>query len=185
VDSALGAKANLPEIPIEVVDSRGTAMMLGFPVLEAARAAEDGAGLQAVADKARVTAEKAHIYFVVDTLEYLHRGGRIGGASKFLGSMLNLKPILELREGVVTSFTKVRTRRKAISKLFSLLEEQVAGGNAAHMAVLNVDAVEEATRIRDELRARFRPVELFESELSPVLGAHVGPGTVGVAFYVE
>lgn len=185
VDSALGAKVNLPDIPIEIVDSRGTAMMLGFAALEAARTADDGAGLQEVADRARAIAEKAHVFFVVDTLEYLHRGGRIGGAAKFLGSALNLKPILELRDGVVKPLTKVRTRRKAIEKLFSLLEEQVAGGGPAHMAVINVDAIDEATQIRDELRTRFQPVELVESEVSPVIGAHVGPGTVGVVFYVE
>ena len=81
--------------------------------------------------------------------------------------------------------TKVRTRRKAIDRLFSLVDEQTDGGRGAHMAVLNVDAVEEAAEIRDELRARFDPVELIESEVSPVIGAHVGPGTVGVVFYVE
>ena len=93
VDSALGAAANLPDIAIEVIDSRASAMMLGFPVIEAAKVAAAGGDIQAVADRARTVAEKSHIYFVVDTLEYLHRGGRIGGAAKLLGSALNLSLI--------------------------------------------------------------------------------------------
>ena len=113
VDSALGAAANLPDLDIEVIDSRATSMMLGFPVLEAAKVADAGGSLEEVAARAREVATKSNIYFVVDTLEYLHRGGRIGGAAKLLGSALNLKPILALRGGFVTSIAKVRTRRKA------------------------------------------------------------------------
>jgi DegV family protein with EDD domain len=185
VDSALGAKANLPDVDIEVIDSRATAMMLGFPALEAAKVAKAGGDLQAVADRAREVAGKSNILFVVDTLEYLHRGGRIGGAAKFLGSALNLKPILGLQNGVVTSLTKVRTRRKALEKLYELLGQQIGEGDAVHMSVLNVAALEEAARVRDELIARFNPVEISITEASPVIGAHVGPGTVGVSFFVE
>ncbi len=185
VASATGAAANLPDLAIEVVDSLGAAMMLGFPVLEAAKVAAAGGDLQAVTDRAKEIAAKSHIYFVVDTLEYLHRGGRIGGAAKLLGSALNLKPILELSDGKVTPVTKVRTQRKALAKTYDLLGEQIAKGDKVHMSVLNVAAPEAAERFRDELVARFDPVEIIMTEASPAIGAHVGPGTVGVSFYVE
>jgi DegV family protein with EDD domain len=185
VASATGAAANLPDLAIEVIDSQATAMMLGFPVLEAAKVAAAGGDLQAVTDRAKEIAAKSHIYFVVDTLEYLHRGGRIGGAAKLLGSALNLKPILELSDGKVTPVTKVRTQRKALAKTYDLLREQIAEGDKVHMSVLNVAALEAAERFRDELVARFDPVEITMTEASPAIGAHVGPGTVGVSFYVE
>ncbi len=185
LDSARAAQANLPDIAIEIIDSKAASMMLGFPVLAAARAAEAGESLQAVADAGRELVGKTRIMFVVATLEYLHRGGRIGGAAKLLGSALQLKPILEISGGMVRPMTKVRTRRKALEKVHELLAEQVKAGDRVHMAVINVAAGEDAARFKDELEARYRPVELMVSECSPAIGAHVGPGTVGVAYYVE
>jgi DegV family protein with EDD domain len=185
MDSAVAAAANLPDVPINIIDSRGTSMMLGFPVLAAARAAASGGDLETVAAAAQELVGKAHIYFVVDTLEYLHRGGRIGAAAKLLGSALNLKPILEIQDGIVKPLTKVRTRRKALDKLFELLQGELGTGRPVHMAVINVAAAAEAESLRKELEARFQPVEIMSTEVSPVIGAHAGPGTVGVAFYAE
>jgi len=185
VNSAVNAAANRPDIPIEIIDSRGVSMMLGFTVLAAARAAAAGEDLQGVAEAVRAMMGRAHVYFVVDTLEYLHRGGRIGAAARLFGSALNLKPILEMRDGAVTPLTKVRTRRKSLTKMLDLLDEKLAGSERVHMAVVNINASEEAARVREELQERYRPVELLESECSPVVGAHSGPGTVGVAFYAE
>jgi DegV family protein with EDD domain len=185
VDSARGAAANLPDMDIRIVDSRGTSMMLGFGVLEAARAAAAGKDADAVIAAARQVLEKTRLYFVVDTLEYLHRGGRIGGAQKLLGSALNLKPILELRDGTVQAVTKVRTRRKALGTLLSFLDEQIAKGDRVHMSVINMAALEEARALRDDLVSRYHPVEITINDVSPAIGAHAGPGTVGVVFYVE
>ena len=185
IKSAKSAAASLPDIPIEIVDSRGTSMMLGFPALAAARAAAEGGDLSAVAEAARALVGKSHLYFVVDTLEYLHRGGRIGSAAKFLGSALNLKPILEIEDGKVEAKLKVRTKRKALLKVFDLLQEHFQEGDRIHMAVFNVAALAEAERFRDELVTRFQPIEIMLTEVSPVIGAHAGPGAVGVAFYTE
>ncbi len=185
VASAQAAAAELPEIPIEIVDSQSVSMGLGFPVLAAARAAAEGADLKAVADTARKMVEKTGLYILVGTLEYLRRGGRISGAAWLLGSALNLKPILEFREGILEPVAKVRTRSKALRKLYQLLEEQVSGGERVHMAVLNAAAVEEAAVVKAEVQERFKPVELLEALVSPAIGVHAGPGTVGVAFYVE
>jgi DegV family protein with EDD domain len=160
-------------------------MMLGFCVLAAARAAAAGESLQMVADAARALVDQVHVYFIVDTFEYLRRGGRIGAAAKLLGSALNLKPVLEISDGIVKPVAKVRTRRKALQKVCELLEAQLAGRGRIHMSVLNVAAREEAARFREELEARFDPVEMIEAECGPVVGAHAEPGTVGVAFYTE
>lgn len=185
LDSARAAAAEMPDLTIEIIDSRGVSMNLGFPALAAARAAAAGGDLETIANAARALIGKTSFYFVVDTLEYLHRGGRIGAASKWLGSILNLKPILEIREGRIQPVAKVRTRRKAQAKVYELIEEQLAGRGKVHMAVVDAAAPEEADRFRAELEARFKPVEMVQTVCSPAIGAHAGPGMVGVAFYAE
>lgn len=185
LNSAQTAALSLPELPIEIIDSRAVSMQLGLIVLAASRTATAGGDLKTVAATARALIDRTHVYFVVDTLEYLHRGGRIGAAAKLFGSALNLKPVLEVKDGTITPVARIRTRRKALDKLYELVEEQVAEGARAHMAVLHVAAPEEAARVREQLEARFDPVEMVACECGPVVGAHAGPGTVGVAFYVE
>jgi DegV family protein with EDD domain len=182
LNSARMAAESLPNVPIEIIDTRSVSLQMGFIVLAAARAAAAGGDLATVADVARAMIGQVHVYFVVDTLEYLHRGGRIGAAAKLFGTALNLKPVLEIRDGIVQPLTRVRTRRKALEKLHELLREQLAEGTPVRMAVLHVAAPEEATRLRAELEARFQPIEMIESECGPVVGAHAGPGTVAVAF---
>jgi DegV family protein with EDD domain len=185
VNSAQTAATSLPDLSIEVIDSRAVSMQLGLIVLEAARAAAAGQDLQAVAKVTRGLMAKTYVYFLVDTLEYLHRGGRIGAAARLFGSALNLKPVLEVNDGVVTPLARIRTRRKALRKLYELVEEKLAGEGRVHMAVLNIAAPDEAARVAEQLEARFQPVEMFNAQCSPVVGAHAGPGTVGVAFYKE
>jgi DegV family protein with EDD domain len=185
LNSAQMAAASLPDVPIEIIDSRAVSMMLGFQVLAAAQAAATGADRKAVADAARALIGRTRVYFVVDTLEYLHRGGRIGAAARLVGSALNLKPLLEIKDGIVTPLTRVRTRRKALNKVLELLKEQLGEGDRVHMSVLHVAAPEDAARFGEKLEAHFHPVEMIHTECGPVVGAHAGPGTVGVAFYVE
>ena len=185
VESACAAAARTPEISIEVIDSQAAGMMLGLPVIEAARSANRGDDVETVVQNTRHAIENTSVYFVVDTLEYLHRGGRIGGAAKLLGSALNLKPILEIREGSITAATKVRTKRKAVLKLYSLMEENIPPGSKVRFGTMHVNATDEMIAMHAELEQRFNPIELIGSECSPVIGAHVGPGTVAVAFQVE
>jgi DegV family protein with EDD domain len=185
VNSALTAVQNLPDLPIEIIDSRAVSMMLGFTALGAARAAAAGGDLQTVASAARELIDKVHVYFVVDTLEYLHRGGRIGGATKLFGSALNLKPLLEIKDGAVCPVAKIRSRRKALDRVYYLLDEQFRDGDRVHMSVLHVAAPDEAAEFRGQLVSRFDPVEMIETECGPVVGTHAGPGTVGVAYYAE
>jgi len=185
IDSARAAAANLPDIPVEIIDSRGCSMVTGYPALAAAQAAATGGDLQTVVNAARSLIGRIRMYFIVDTLEYLHRGGRIGTAAKLLGSALDFKPILQVWDGMVRPVTKVRTRRKALAKLYELLDEQLAEGAKVHMTVFHAAVREEAARLKEQLEARFHPVEMIETDCSPVMGAHGGPGMVGVVFYVE
>jgi DegV family protein with EDD domain len=185
LNSAWTAMQNLPDLPLEIIDSRGVSMMLGFCVLAAARAAAAGKSLHEVAETARSLIGRSHVYFVVDTLEYLHRGGRIGGAARLFGSTLNLKPLLEIKDGMVCPVAKIRSRRKALDRVYQLLDEQLSKDDRVHMSVLHVAAPQEAAEFRDDLVARYHPVEMIETECGPVVGAHAGPGTVGVAFYAE
>ena len=175
---ALGAVAS----KITIVDSHYTAMAMGFQVLLAVRAAEQGASLTdcvALVEKAR---EHVGVYFAVDTLEFLHRGGRIGGAQRFIGSALNLKPILALKDGCVEAEGRVRTKSKALDRLIELVAEHVKGKSNIHLATLHANAEKEARDLLDLASIKFGAIESVLSSVSPVVGTHAGPGTVGIAF---
>lgn len=182
IESANQAKALLPGSEIEIVDSYSTAMAMGYQVLSVARAAKDGANLlecKALAEKAR---QHTGVIFAVDTLEFLHRGGRIGGGARFLGTVLNFKPILELKDGKVEAVERVRTRRKSLERVIELVEERIAGRKPVRLAALHANAAEEAKVLLEEARARLKAEEVVFSEVSPVVGTHAGPGTIGIAF---
>lgn len=183
INSAMQARAALPaNAPIEIIDSRSTAMALGFQVLAVARAIEQGASFKeavALAERAR---EHTGVVFAVDTLEFLHRGGRIGGGSRFLGTALNIKPILELRNGRVEAVERVRTRKKSLNRVVELIGEQIGGRKPVRLAALNADCPDEALEILNEARQRFDAIEAINADLSPVVGTHAGPGTLGLAY---
>ena len=182
VDSAVQAKAAFPGASIEIVDTYTTAMALGFCALAAARAVQSGAGLAEAAQVARKAVECSGVIFVVDTLEFLHRGGRIGGASAFLGTALNMKPLLTLHEGKVEAIAKVRTKRKATERMLDIIEERIGSRTPVRIGTLQAAAEEEARELLKTSEARFHPVESVFSEVSPVIGTHVGPGTIGLAY---
>jgi DegV family protein with EDD domain len=184
MQSAIQARELLPQAAekISVVDSHSTAMAMGFQVLLAARAAQDGANLiecQRLAEKAR---EHTGVYFVVDTLEFLRRGGRIGGAQALLGSALNIKPILELRDGRIESVEKVRTKSKAMDRMIDLVSQHIAGRTPVRLATLHANAEPEARAVLATASLRLKPIESVFASVSPVIGTHAGPGTVGLAF---
>lgn len=182
MDSAVQARDMLPGAPIEIVDSTTIAMALGYLVLSAARAAEQGASLaecKALVEKGRAN---TGVVFAVETLEFLHRGGRIGGASRFLGTALNIKPILEVRNGKVEAIERVRTRKKSLQRLIELIEAQVGGRQPVRLATLHANAHEDAQELLDLASSRLKAVESVFSEVSPVIGTHAGPGTVGLAY---
>jgi DegV family protein with EDD domain len=167
---------------VENIDSNTTAMAMGFMALAAARAAVEGASLaecKALAEKAR---EHVGVYLTVDTLEFLHRGGRIGGAQRFLGTALNLKPILAIEDGRVEAVERVRTRGKALDRLVELVAEKCGGRSPVRMATLHADAEADAKVLLDKITPLVKPVESVFAAVSPAVGANAGPGTVGLAW---
>jgi DegV family protein with EDD domain len=184
VQSAMQAKELMGSAgeKVHVVDSQSVAMALGFQVLATARALEQGASLK----EAITLAEQSHQYtgvcFAVDTLEFLHRGGRIGGAQRFLGTMLNMKPILAIQDGRVEGVDRIRTKNKAQDRVLELITEKIAGRTPVRIATLHANAAEEARALLVRAEQALNPVESVFTEVSPTVGTHAGPGTVGLAF---
>jgi DegV family protein with EDD domain len=167
---------------VHILDSNATAMAMGFQVLAAARAVIDGASLadaKAVAEKAR---DHTGVYFAVETLEFLHRGGRIGGAQRLLGTALNMKPVLALIDGRVEAMERIRTKSKAIDRMLELVVEKVKGQTPIHLAALHANSQQEARNLLDRATREMNAAESILTDVSPVVGNHAGPGTVGLAY---
>jgi DegV family protein with EDD domain len=182
IDSACQALEFFPGAPIEIVNSRTVAMALGFQALMVARAAQEGASLAECKAMAEEAISHTGVVFTVNTLEYLHRGGRIGGGTRFLGTALNIKPILEVREGAIEAVERIRTRKKSLNRVVELIEERIGGQKPVRLASLHANAPEEAQFLLDQASARLDPVETVITVLSPVVGTHAGPGTLGLTF---
>lgn len=167
---------------VTLIDTETTAMAMGFQVLAVARAARDGASIEeckALAEKAR---SHTGVYLTVETLEFLHRGGRIGGAQRFLGTALNLKPILVVEGGRVEPVERVRTRGKALDRVVEIVAEKCAGKSPIRVATLHADSPNDAKYLLDKITPLVKPTESIFAAVSPAVGANAGPGTVGLAF---
>lgn len=184
--SAIQAQAELPTLNIELLDSRSVSMGLGFQALLAARAAQAGATPAEIREQIMEVRERMHVIFAVDTLDYLHRGGRIGGAARLLGTALNLKPVLTVHEGKVDALQKVRKRKKSLRRVIEIAEERLAGQHPAELCIVQAEADPgDLAQFETWVRERLRPERLYYTTLTPVVGTHGGPGTLGVAFYTE
>ena len=188
LDSAIQAKRAFPGARIELVDSLSTSMSMGFQVMAAARLAANGGSLQecmAVAEKAKA---QTGIYFAVNTLEYLKRGGRIGGAAAFLGTALKLKPLLELRDGQIEAVERVRTLSKTLDRLLDLVAIKLDNTEGPiRLCAVHANSFDEANQLLDKAVARFGSNLVAESliaDISPVIGTHAGPGALGLAWMV-
>lgn len=185
VNSAQIAAGGFNKVPVAVVDTHSTSAGLALVVQAALRAAEQGCTLQEVRQAAVEVIQRLHVFFMVDTLKYLHRGGRIGGAAHLFGSAFDIRPILCFdAEGKLDALERVRTRKKALARLGDLAEERL-GGRPARLSVLHADDPAAAEALRGCLAERFHLLESSVYEISPVIGVHVGPGTIGVAFYPD
>ncbi|MEJ2413073.1 MAG: DegV family protein [Anaerolineales bacterium] len=180
VNSALQAKTALNTDRIEIIDSRTAGMATGLQVVAAARTAASGGSLQDVTEVSKQAQLKTDVVFAVDTLEFLHKGGRIGGAKRFLGSMLNIKPILEMKDGAIDAADQVRTQKRALDRLMEIIEERSADASQLHMAVMHSNVPDQAQALLERIEAHFKPEDLYLAELSPVIGTHVGPGTLAI-----
>jgi len=180
----LGAEA-MGDYPIEIVDSRSASLGLGLLAVAAARYAAEGHDYHAVAAYVRTLVPRLRVMFVVDTLEYLHKGGRIGGAKRLVGSVLSIKPVLHLEDGQIEPLASIRTKSKAIQYMLDVVLDEMRGKSKIHAGVIHANAAEEALYIADKVRAEVTPNELIINELTPVIGANVGPGIVGMGYYTE
>lgn len=179
-DAARLAAQEVDPQRVRVVDSRSTAMGLGFSVLAAASSAETGSDLDAVAARAGHVAERTSTMFSVQTLDYLRRGGRIGTTTALLGTALAIKPLLHMRAGRIEALEKVRTTTRATARLVELSARSAASGPVA-VAVHHMAAPERAEQLAEQIRGRVPGCrECMVSEVGAVIGAHIGPGAVGV-----
>lgn len=183
IDSALMAQKHLSKYAIEVVDSKLTSAGLALLIKALVQARAKGANATQLTSLAYRIIDTAGIFFMVDTLKYLHKGGRIGGASRYLGGALDIKPILYLnQEGKIDALEKVRTKKKALQRLMDLAVEK-ADGKKACVGIIHAQAPEEAKAVQMALSERLDYAEMEIYELSPVIGTHVGPGTLGIALH--
>ena len=186
VDSAIAAKKELgdPENLI-VWNTNLVSMALTLMVLEVARAAEKGASLQECFEVAQDAYPRIGVYFTVNNLEYLHRGGRINTAKRLLGSALDLKPIMMIRDGKIELVESVRSQKKALSRMVDLIEKDIAGRSPVRIGPFHALAYDEMIAMEKLAVEKLHPIEIIRSEVSPVIGSHVGPGTVSMAYIVD
>lgn len=182
VHSAQAARALLPDASIEVIDSKVTSVPLGMAALAAARAVEAGKDRAEVLELLNAILSSTGIYFMVDTLEYLQRGGRIGRAQGLLGTLLNIKPILMLKDGQVTPFDKVRGRAKGLERLAGVLDEAAKQGPVKY-GITHGNTPELFAQLEEKLTARAGFGPDLSCRVGGVIGAHVGPSVIGFSFH--
>ena len=173
----------LPGLPIEVVDTLQVSMAHGWAVIEGARAARSGATLDKVSATARDVASKAVMIQTADTLRYLYLGGRIGRAQHLVGSLLNIKPLIGMQDGVIVALGKALSRRRVYQMMIDLMADAVGPSSRIKIAFMHAAAATEVGKLRTLVEGRFDCVESFVTELNPALGVHTGPGLVGLSFY--
>jgi len=179
--------AELVDVPVHVQDSKSNTMSLGWQVLAAARAREGGGDVQAMLSAAKQARNSLVLVISLDTLKFLHKGGRIGGASHFIGTLLNLKPQITVnhQSGEVEGGRRSRTRKKALIDLYSDFFTQIDSSKSLRVAVLHNAALEEAEESANRIQQEYHPEELVLGIVSPVLGVHTGPGAVAICGYTE
>lgn len=180
VPNAQAAARELAPDRIHVVDSRTTATALMNMVISAGEAVAAGKSVEEILSMLERMVQESCIYFSVDTLEYLHKGGRIGAASRFLGTLLNIKPILYVHEGKIQPLDKTRTTKKARKRIFDEVVQAV-GQRPSRVGVIHIQAEEAAQAMAELVREQLNCVSLHITEVGPVIGSHVGPGTLGLS----
>jgi DegV family protein with EDD domain len=182
IASAEQAKTLVPDANVEIVDGLSASMGTGWPMLKAAEAAKAGKSFKEVTEVAKEATKHTGVLLMVDTLEFLHRGGRIGGGARFLGTALNLKPILEVVDGKLESVERVRTKSKAMERLLELVVERVGSRTPVKLAAIHANAPDDGNWLLEEAKKRMKLETAILTAVSPAVGTHTGPGTLGFAF---
>jgi DegV family protein with EDD domain len=182
-ESARSAAVEMGDYPIRIVDSRFTGILLAMLVDELVKGRDSGLGLDELVSMVEEKIRQSNLLFMVATLEYLHRGGRIGGAQALMGSMLRIKPILYI-DGTIDALEKVRGTGKALDRLVELAAER-AGGRKVRVGLTHVQDEERMFELMEKVKVALNcdPEDISWNETGPVIGSHVGPGTVGVGFF--
>jgi len=184
VRSALTAAQDFPGADIRVVDTRTIAAPLATAVLLAARWAREGVDADTIVARVQDLLARQRVYFLVDTLEYLHRGGRIGGAQALLGGLLQVKPILTLRDGRVEPFEQQRTQKRALARLRELVLGECPRTPESYLAVMHADAEATARELAADFAAQLGIPDIPIYELPPAIVTHAGPGVLAVSYFV-
>jgi len=185
VGVAQAAVHEFTRVPVEIIDTRVTAMGQMLIVLTAARAAEQGKSLQEIQKITDAVVQQMRVFFTVDTLKYLHRGGRINGTSRLLGTALDIKPILTFSSaGKIETLERVRTKKKSLQRMIALAKE-TAQGKPVHVAIAHACDQDTANLLCEEAQKNLNCIEMATVEFSPAIGVHLGPGAVGIALYSE
>lgn len=174
-----------PDIRVEILDTMQVAMAQGWAVIEAARAAAKGATLADVGARARAVAARALMVETADTLRYLYLGGRIGRAGQLVGTLLDIKPLIGMEDGVISALGRPRSRRQAYSRIITLARDWIDEARHVHLAVTHCGALAEAELLREMYFQQLNCVEEMTAPLSPALAVHSGPGTVGLCLFAE
>ncbi len=171
-----------PELQLEVIDTRNVSLCQGWMVIEAARAALAGASLAEITTRVQAMIPVTQMIQTADTLKYLYMGGRIGLAQNLMGTLLNIKPLIGMRDGVIVALGKARSHMQAYAEMADYVAEAVGQGKAK-VAYVHVGALDEVEKIKKRVEAQVEVVETLVAELSPALAVHTGPGTAGLCFY--
>jgi DegV family protein with EDD domain len=177
------AETRLAGVKIKVLDTLQVAMVHGWAAIEAARAAQAGIDIEGVVAAARYVADTGFMIQTADTLRYLYMGGRIGRAKHLVGSLLNVKPLIGMEEGIIVPLGQARTRSRAYAKIIELMGERNPARAPIKIAITHVAAAEQAQILLGMIQQAFDCRETLISQLSPALGVHTGPGMVGVNFF--
>jgi len=185
--AAVESVARQMAVPVSVVDSKGPSMSLGWQVLAAARARDSGADVDEIIDRVSKVRSSLIQLVAMNSLEYLQRGGRIGEAAKWVGTLLNIKPLVSINHhtGRVEPVSLARTNKALFERLYREFFERLKGRKNLHIAVLHGNAPEQAEELTERIRAEFNPAELLVNITGPVLGINTGPGALALCGYAE
>lgn len=173
-----------PDAEIHILDSKTNCMQMGFAVIEAARTASEGKSINEVINAANHVINNSRFLFTPETLEYLKKGGRIGGAAALFGNVLQIKPILTVVNGETSVFKKVRTRKKAIEEIVKTVLEEIEAKGLGDIVVHHINCEEDGLKLAKALENKLgQKVEI--QSIGPVIGVHVGPGSIGIAYYTK
>lgn len=173
-----------PDAEIHILDSKTNCMQMGFAVIEAARAASEGKSINEVINAANHVINNSRFLFTPETLEYLKKGGRIGGAAALFGNVLQIKPILTVVNGETSVFKKVRTRKKAIEEIVKTVLEEIEAKGLGDIVVHHINCQEDGLKLAKALENKLGKKVDIQS-IGPVIGVHVGPGSIGIAYYTK